>query len=155
MSDGLIDFIFSYEKKIAAAVMEKRMDPGGGITGGGGSGHSRVSDPTAIQGIKLASPVVCVLIEYGAAVNGVRSSRTIKHPEKWLQVAAETRAFFESRPQGEFLRRRYEQAENWQDPCRAMRCTKSYYYAYKADVFGFAERLAIGYGIISPWQRYK
>lgn len=149
----LIDFIFFHEKDIMVAVREKRLDPGGGITGGNGTGHSKISDPTAAQGIKLASPIVAVSIEYGAAIGGIRNSRTIRNPEKWLQVLAETRGFYQNRKQGDFIRRRYNQDENWRDTCKAMKCSRTCYYAYKSDVFRFAEKLAIGYGIISPWHK--
>lgn len=152
-SDDLIDFIFFHENSIRAAIRDRRLDQGGGTTGGAGTGHSKISDPTAAQGIRRASPVTMVTIEYGAAINGIRSSRCIKHPEKWLIVIADTMRFFEGKKQGEFIRRRYDQYENWQDTCKAMCCSKSCYYTLKADVLRFAKGMAIGYGMIPPWQK--
>lgn len=151
----LIDFIFYHEKDIITAIREKRLDPGSGSTGGNGTGHSKISDPTAAQGIKLASPVAAVSIEYGAAIGGIRNCRTIRNPEKWLQILAETKAFYKDKKQGEYIRRRYDQDENWRDSCKGMKCSKACYYAYKADVFHFAEKLAIGYGIVSPWRNHR
>lgn len=150
--DGLIDFIFAHESDIVAAVREKRLDPGG-ITGGNGTGHSKISDPTAASGIRLASPVAAVVIEYGAAIAGIRNSKIIRRPEKWLQVIAETKQFYKERKQGEFISRRYGHDEAWQDTCKAMRCNKASYYAMRSDVIRFAERLAVGYGMISPWRK--
>ena len=150
--EGLIDFIFAHERDIRAAVREKRLDPGG-ITGGNGTGHSKISDPTAAQGIRLALPIAVVVVEYGAAIGGVRSSKSIRRPEKWLQVIAETKEFYKGKKQGEFISRRYGHEEAWQDACKAMRCNKASYYAMRADVVRFAEKLAIGYGMISPWQK--
>ena len=94
--EGLIDFIFAHERDIKAAVREKRLDPGG-ITGGNGTGHSKISDPTAAQGIRLALPIAVVVVEYGAAIGGVRSSKSIRRPEKWLQVIAETKEFYKGK----------------------------------------------------------
>jgi len=151
--DELIDFIFFHEKDIRIAIREKRLDPGGCSTGGNGTGHSKISDPTAAQGIKLASPIVAVSIEYGAAIGGIRNSRMIRNPEKWLQVLFETKVFYKDKKQGEYIRRRYDQNENWRDTCKAMKCSKARYYAHKSDVFSFAKGMAIGYGMIPPWQK--
>lgn len=71
-----VDYIFNHEKQIRQAVFERRNDSGG-HTGGGGTGHSYVSDPTALHAIRLASELNFVQLGEGEKV---------WHPEKWLEV---------------------------------------------------------------------
>lgn len=150
MFDRKINFIFLHTKDIEAAILAARLDDGGGITGGNGSGHSRVSDPTAIQGIKAATPIKSINIPYGAAVCGVRQTKKIKHPEKWVQIFHETEEHYKDRRQGEFFRRRYRNNESQEDIRKAMQISKGVYIAMKRDIIYFAELLAVGYGMLTP-----
>lgn len=49
----------------------------GGSTGGAGSGHAFVSDPTALAAIKHTEPITSITLFDGYVV---------RQPEKWLQV---------------------------------------------------------------------
>ena len=66
----LIEFVFYHEQDIKRAVFEKREDGCLPKTGGSGSGHCRVSDPTAQNAIRKALEVPAVIIEYGAKTCG-------------------------------------------------------------------------------------
>lgn len=157
VADDLIDFVFSHEKEIKNAIFEKRLDPGGiGKPAGSASNHSQISDPTANKGIKHAVPIPLVLVEYGAKINGVRESRAIKQPETWLQVVEEVKGYYQGTPTGEFLRRRYEQKELWNETCKHMVLrNKSYYYTMKQNVIHCAELAAVERGLLSPFNKGK
>lgn len=145
----LIKFIFAYEAKIAYAIFEKRYD--GCVpskTGGNGSGHSRISDPTAQKAIQDVMPVGTVLIEYGASLNGKKEYRKIRNPEKWLRVVAETYRFFDKKKQGEILYAKFKKNEPRLATCRRMGIKKSWYAVLLNDAIKHAERLAEGVGLI-------
>ena len=154
-SDDTIEFIFFHVKEIEAAIMEKRLDSGGGKTGGNGTGHSQISDTTAIKAIRAATELNCVAVEFGAAINGKCDVRFIKRPETWLEVVKDTHDFYLNRNRqiDDFLTSRYDKNDTWQETCDKLNIRKSEYYAYKADVIHTAELYAVGYGLLSPWHK--
>ena len=96
----LIEFVFYHEKEIKQAVFERREDGCLPKTGGGGSGHCRVSDPTAQNAIRKALEIPAVIIEYGAKTCGRSNSRTLRHPEKLLKVVQYKREYFHGTDHG-------------------------------------------------------
>jgi len=150
MSKEFIKFIFTYENKIRYAVFEKRFDGNApNKTGGNGSGHSRISDPTAQKAITNAMPVNAVLIEYGESINGRREMQRINYPEKWLRVIDETYKFYDKKKQGEVLYSKFKRNESRLETCRRMGIKKSWYSVLLNDCIKHAERLAEGAGLLN------
>lgn len=74
----LVEYILRNDEAIKNAIVEARLEQSsGGNTGGGGSGHAMVSDPTAISAIKQTSRIKSVVLSDGNIVH---------QPEKWLMV---------------------------------------------------------------------
>ena len=144
----LIEFVFYHEKDIKQAVFEKREDGCLPKTGGGGSGHCRVSDPTAQNAIRKALEVPAVIIEYGAKTCGRRNSITLRHPEKWLKVIQYTRDYFNGTASGALFKMRYSECLTREEIICKIKIRKSQYHAMIANVMRFAEGAATGLGLI-------
>ena len=167
--DFLIEFVLRNAPiiKKCIAVKKLEMENGGGHTGGGASGHSRISDPTALQAIRSVEPVQFIHCPFGAAINGKRDTQYIKYPEKWLRVEEITRTFYtkdrdEDDLKGNMVReiytRRYlqgEYGEKWNITCDKLKISHGIYYSVVRDVVRFAALYAAGLGIISPYSRFK
>lgn len=96
MDKSFIDFILMYRENISISIEEKRADMNTrSKVGGDGSGHCRISDPTAEQALRNIEPVGTVTVYYGPMINGERESRIIPDSERWLRVSNETWKFFE------------------------------------------------------------
>ena len=145
----LIEFVFYHEQDIKRAVFEKREDGCLPKTGGSGSGHCRVSDPTAQNAIRKALEVPAVIIEYGAKTCGRRNSITLRHPEKWLQTVSGVKQILNGRPAGTLLRLRYKDNLTAREICEAMHVNRVRYYALKADILLAAEAYAAGLGLLN------
>lgn len=144
----LIEFVFYHEQDIKRAVFEKREDGCLPKTGGGGSGHCRVSDPTAQNAIRKALEVPAVIIEYGAKTCGRRNSITLRHPEKWLKVIQYTRDYFNGTASGALFKMRYSECLTREEIICKIKIRKSQYHAMIANVMRFAEGAATGLGLI-------
>lgn len=144
----LIEFVFYHENEIKRAVFEKREDGCLPKTGGGGSGHCRVSDPTAQNAIRKALEVPAVMIEYGAKTYGRRNSITLRHPEKWLKVVQYTREYFTGTASGALFKMRYSECLTREEIICKIKIRKSQYHAMIANVMRFAEGAATGLGLI-------
>lgn len=144
----LIEFVFYHEQDIKRAVFEKREDGCLPKTGGGGSGHCRVSDPTAQNAIRKALEVPAVMIEYGAKTCGRRNSITLRHPEKWLKVIQYTRDYFNGTASGALFKMRYSECLTREEIICKIKIRKSQYHAMIANVMRFAEGAATGLGLI-------
>ena len=154
-SDDMIEFVFSHVKDIETAIMEKRLDSGGGKTGGNGTGHSQISDTTAIKAIRNAMELNTVCVEFGGAINGKRDMKVIRRPETWLQVVKDTYEYYGDHDAfiHDYLIRRYQNGETWQETCKNLHMGKGKYYACMADVIHTAELYAVGYELILPWHK--
>lgn len=144
----LIEFVFYHEKEIKQAVFERREDGCLPKTGGSGSGHCRVSDPTAQNAIRKALEVPAVIIEYGAKTCGRRNSITLRHPEKWLKVIQYTRDYFNGTASGALFKMRYSECLTREEIICKIKIRKSQYHAMIANVMRFAEGTATGLGLI-------
>ena len=94
MDKAYIDFILMYRKSIEKAISEKRADMNTRKVGGDGTGHCRISDPTAETALRNIAPVGTVDVYYGPIINGLRDFRTVYDSERWLRVANETWLYF-------------------------------------------------------------
>lgn len=166
--DSLIEFVLRNAPTIKKCVEIKKLEAvsgGGGHTGGGSSGHSRVSDPTAMQAIRSVEPVLFIHCPFGAAINGKRDERYIKYPEKWLRVEEITRTFYtkdrDDDEKGNMVKdiytRRYlqgEYGEKWSITCAKLNISHGIYYSVVRDIIRFAGLYAAGLGIITPYSRF-
>lgn len=144
----LIEFVFYHENDIKKAVFEQREDGCLPKTGGGGSGHCRVSDTTAQAAIRRVMDVPAVSIEYGAATFGRRNSVTLRHPEKWLKVVQFTRDYFNGTASGALFKMRYKDCRTRQEICAELKISKQRFFVMLMNVCKFAEGVAVGYGLI-------
>ena len=145
----LIEFVFYHEQDIKRAVYEKREDGCLPKTGGGNSGHCRVSDTTAQSAIRRVMEIPSVMIEYGARVVGKRNTVTLRHPEKWLKLVAEVRNYFNGTNSGLLLKMRYTDNLTRQEICKELNISTNYYNAMRCNVIRFAEGYAVGIGLIN------
>jgi len=166
--DSLIEFVLRNASTIKKCVEIKKVESvnGGGHTGGGTTGHSRISDPTALEAIRKVEPVLFIHCPFGAVLNGRRDERYIKYPEKWLRVEEITRNFYtrerddedlKSKMVKEIYTRRYlqgEYGEKWNITCTNLKISHGIYYSVVRDIIRFAGLYAAGLGIISPYSRY-
>lgn len=147
-----IEFILINIEAIKKAVIESRVSGNRtGHTGGNGSGHSRVSDPTAIKAIRNISEVPVITISYGPYIAGCRECKTIKHPELWIKVAESVIHYYlKNARMHDFFHRRYQLKEDWEKTCKELNMGRGAYYAMKADVLHMAELYAVHYGLLVP-----
>lgn len=154
VQEELIEFVLMHVEDIRGAVVCAKIDDKRNGTGGG-SGHSRVSDPTANKAIRNILNLPVVYVEYGPLVCGKRDGRKMKHPEKWLRVAEQTAKYYLNNPRmAEFYRRRYIVQEDWKRTCKDLGIYKNLYYVMKSDVIRFAALSAVGSGLISPYSSF-
>ena len=102
---GDVEFAIEHEEDIKYLVNEAQHDPANQKAGGGG--HAFISDPTARQAIRNTEEVRCVMVPYGAAINGRRDVKPVKQPQRWLRVTANLRALYASSVQWEIIELKY------------------------------------------------
>lgn len=145
----MIEFVLFHEKDIRRAIFERREDGCLPKTGGGGSGHCRISDPTAQGAIRCILEVPAIVVEYGAATYGRRNSVTLRHPERWIKMVHYTKDYFAGTVSGAVLKMRYSECLTREEIMSKIRLRKSQYHAMVADIIRFAEGAATGLGLIS------
>ncbi len=138
----LIERRFFQEDKIRRAVFEARHDNGGGKTGGGGSGHAFVSDPTASAAMREVSPLRAVEIEVGK-----NESETVKWPEKWLAVIEATYRRYSDGVAAGILRDRYR-GETQVKTCMENYISKATYYFILREIENYAMMCACQMGLV-------
>lgn len=146
----LIEFCFYHEQNIKQAVYEKRMDGCTPKTGGGTSGHCRISDTTANKAINNVTPLQVVLVEYGTAYNGKRDTFALRHPEQWLKVVKYTREHYQNTTRGDVFQARYDNGEKRCTTAQRLGISPQLYSVMLTDILSFAEGLAIGMGLLAP-----
>lgn len=158
LNDELIEFVFNQYDDIKRAIVAKRLDPGGAVkTGGNGSGHSLVSDTTAIRAIRNACELNRVYVEYWTFTNNKRicHGRVISRPEAWIMVVDRVKEHYKGVPKGEIITRKYDLKEDFHKTCKALDISKTAYYMMCKDILHFAELCAVGYGILSPFSNMR
>lgn len=138
----LIERRFFQEDKIRRAVFEARHDSGGGKTGGGGSGHAFVSDPTASAAMREVSPLRAIEIE-----TGKNETETIKWPEKWLAVIEATYRHYSGGVVEQLLKRRYA-GENHVQTCMELCISQNVYYCMLREAGQFTLACACQVGLV-------
>lgn len=152
----LIEFVFYHENDIKRAVFEKREDGCLPKTGGGSSGHCRVSDRTAQEAIRRVLDVPAVIIEYGAKTCGRRNSITLRHPEKWLKVVQYTREYFTGTASGALFKMRYSDCLTRQEACEKLKISVKQYHVMTSNIIKFAEGAAFTSGLLTrKWGLHK
>lgn len=139
-----IEFVLTYQKDIEQAVYEKRLDPNVPKTGGGSSGHSRVSDPTCQKALQNIAEVETVEVFYGC-----KMSQKLSRPERWLEVGKATRGWYAGKLQGKLIERKFKDVpERRKDICAELGIGTSLYSVMLNDVYCFATAFAAGKGLI-------
>lgn len=114
----------------------------GAPVGGDGSGHARMSDPTAQLAIQGVCPLECISIEWQG-----RSER-IDRPERWLSVFDAVRRAVDCQCR-EIIRRRYA-GEPYHDTCRDLYLSTSTYYHHVREILHYTLACAIYAGLLRP-----
>lgn len=128
-----IEEIFRREKEIREAVLEAKIGAGG-HTGGAPTGHSRISDPTAISAIRRASEMESVTLKDGTRVY---------KPEKWLEVVGAVREWCaKDALKAEVFRRRYAKKESYALTCVDIHIVQKTYSMILWDIRNFALQCA-------------
>lgn len=152
-AETLIEFALSHINELRDAIVEKKAGASGGHTGGTGSGHAFVSDPTANAAVRMVSPVDTVEVHFGPAICGEREHLVVRYPEKWLKVAVQTKAHFAQEPDkgiALFYESKYNACDHWSRTCQKLRISRGSYYSYRKDVLYFAALFAVHEGILEP-----
>lgn len=132
---------YQYEK-IKLAVWEARHDSGANKTGGNGSGHAFVSDPTANAAMRESMPLYAVTIEIGK-----NEVETVKQPEKWLKVIEATYKRYKGGPIEQLLKRRYA-GESHTQICMELCISQNVYYCMLREVSRFSLACACQEGLV-------
>lgn len=145
---GLVEKMFYYYERIKREVQIARAEQGyyqsGGKTGGGSSGHSFISDPTATIAMKHYQPIAKVIINAEKL-----NEEVIAQPEKWLVVVEQTFIFFENEEFiSELLRRRFFENEPMVRTCTELEIGYDKYYRLRDIGIGYARECAIQLGLI-------
>ena len=168
MISETIEFCLWHEKDIKLALEERRDGARrGGVTGGNGSGHMQVSDPTAIQAMRNIAVINALDVPYGRLYGKapVYNEKTgmyapdrrwqetyrLRHPEKWLRVVAalKQRYLSDTNSLHDFFERRYIKKENLKQTCSALHISRDVYYVMRAEVIRAGEVYAAGMGAAS------
>ena len=120
-----IETMFRRQKEIELAVAEVR-NRTGGHTGGGTSGHSYISDPTAAMAMRNAEEIRSVTLDDGFVV---------RWPERWLSVIHTTY----SRCSGSAGALKFRcSGRGYVDACNELHVGKSTYFSMLNDADNFA-----------------
>lgn len=152
--EDLIEFVLTHTDEIKIAITDQRIDAQKGSTGGG-TGHSKISDPTALRAIKNITESPVVYVQHGPIIAGKMDAVKIKRPERWLKVEKQTREYYLGNERmSDFYKLRYikqlERRQVWERLC----IKKGLYYAMASDVTRFAMMCAVASGLIGPYSKF-
>jgi hypothetical protein len=132
-----IELMFYREREIKRAVRLARENVTGGHSGGS-NGHAFVSDPTALEGIRLATELKQVTLSDGVV---------IKRPERWLRLVS---GVYEALD--DISRRvatcKYHRRESWKATTVELGIDRNTYYTIVNDVRTLAKMAACQLGLI-------
>ena len=152
--EELIEFVLTHTDEIKTAIVEQRVDVQKGHTGGG-AGHSKVSDPTALRAIKNITEIQVVHVQYGAIVAGKMDTVTIKRPEKWLRIERQVREYYLGNERmAKFYQLKYMKQLDRRQVLDNMKISKGLYYAMSGDVTRFVMMCAVAAGLIGPYSKF-
>lgn len=156
MIEKTIKFVLAHQNEIEAAVLEKKLDPGNSRTGGPGTGHCQISDPTAMEAVRLATEIEKVVVEYGPRVNGQKMMYNLRWPQRWLRVAKMAEEYYlksDRKGEGIVFQMYYINGDNMKDIARAAGVGTSLCYIMQKDIMSFCKGVALGLGLYIPtWQ---
>lgn len=128
-----IEEIFRRERELSDAVLEIKVGTKG-HTGGTPTGHSYMSDPTAISAIRRAVELETVSLKDG--------TRIFK-PEKWLEVIHAVRDWCSKDTlKDEVYKRRYLRRESYVATCSDIHIVQQTYSLLLWDIRNFALQCA-------------
>ena len=132
-----IELVFYREREIKRAVRLARENVTGGHSGGS-NGHAFVSDPTALEGIRLATELKQVTLSDGVV---------IKRPERWLRLVSGVYEVLD-----DISRRvatgKYHRRESWKATTVELGIDRNTYYTIVNDVRTLAKMAACQLGLI-------
>ncbi|WP_302421072.1 hypothetical protein [uncultured Megasphaera sp.] len=132
-----IELMFYRERDIKRAVQIAR-ENAAGSHGGGKNSHAFVPDPTAREGIRLATTLKRVTLADGII---------IKNPERWLKLVSGVYDALD-----DISRRvatcKYKKRESWKSTTSELGIDKNTYYAIVGDVRTLAKMAACQLGLI-------
>lgn len=132
-----IELVFYREREIKRAVRLARENVTGGHSGGS-NGHAFVSDPTALEGIRLATELKQVTLPDGVV---------IKRPERWLRLVSGVYEVLD-----DISRRvatcKYHRRESWKTTTVELGIDRNTYYTIVNDVRTLAKMAACQLGLI-------
>jgi len=133
-----IQFIFYHEQVLKRAVREAREESlsTAGHTDGSGS-QAFVSDPTAVQGIKLATELKSVTLRNGIVID---------NPGKWIKVIDATYDGLDDVSR-KAVKMRYE-GSHWRRICNKLNMGRTMYYKILEKADNHAIEIAIDLGLI-------
>ena len=167
MISEIIEFCLWYEKEIQIAYAEKREGAARGVTGGNGSGHMQISDPTALQAIRNVAEINVLDVPYGPLYGKApkyneetglyekdkrwQDTYRLRYPLKWLRVTAALKKYYlnDNNTLRDFFERRYIKKENWKQTCSELHISRDIYYVMRAEVIRAGEVYAAGMGAAS------
>ena len=124
-----IEEMFRREKELRETVLERKLG-GGGRTGGAPTGHSYVSDPTAVGALRLAAKLNSV-----ALFNGY----IVYQPEAWLSVIDAVKTWCgRDELRSEIYRRRYKLGESYKTSCWDLHISSSTYHFLLVEIRNYA-----------------
>lgn len=127
-----VEWHIKHEREIRDAVTEAKTSSGG-HTGGAPSGHTYISDPTAIQAIRAADELRVVDIEGGGRV---------EWPERWLTVIDAIKRWCGTDTiRAEIFKRRFR-GESYVVTCDDLHIGQSTHSAIMAEIRGYEVQCA-------------
>jgi hypothetical protein len=145
---GFVEKIFWCYNQIVRAVEEIRAEQSyykaSAPTGGAGTNHAFISDPTSQLAIQHAEKIRRVIINPGSSWES-----SIDYPEDWIVVVHETLKHFQSDELEHIvLLHRYIKDEPMATTCIDLEITKERYYDARDAGINFARECAIQLGLI-------
>lgn len=132
-----IELMFYREREIKRAVRLARENVTGDHSGGS-NGHAFVSDPTALEGIRLTTELKQVTLSDGVV---------IKRPERWLRLVSGVYEALDDISR-RVATRKYHRRESWKATTVELGLDRNTYYTIVNDVRTLAKMAACQLGLI-------
>lgn len=156
MIEHTIKFVLAHQPEIKQAICDKMLDPGNVRTGGPGTGHCQISDPTASEAVRRATEIERIVVEYGPRANGRQMMYNLRWPQRWLRVAKMAEEYYlksERKGEGIVFRMYYLDGDNMKNIAKAAGVGTSLCYIIQKDIMSFCKGVALGLGLYVPtWQ---
>ena len=144
-----LDITFLYIDEIRQLVLEAQQDPNTPKSGGG-NGHCRISDPTAMLAIRKLEGVLCVEVPVGPEINGKRDSYTLYNPDKWIKLYEWTKSDLQGRVEWDVLTLYYTYYEDRSKRaiiCKELNIGSTCYHVILNGIWRYIWGMARGLGL--------